>query len=127
MTDLTDYLENKLLDHATGRAAYTKPPATYLALFTGNPSEAGGGVEATGSGYARKPVTWSVASGGVTSNTSIVSFTPAGGNYGTISAIGLFDAEAGGNLLLHKNVNDFATYQDVTVQFAIGAITFALD
>lgn len=127
MSDLTDYLENRLLDHASGRTAYAKPAATYLALFTVAPGEAGGGTEVSAAGYSRKVVTWSAAAGGVTSNTAIVSFTPTGGNYGTVSAIGVFDAATGGNLLLKKDVADFATYQDVTIQFAAGAITFALD
>ncbi len=127
MTDLSDYLENKLLDHLTGRLAYTKPTSVFMALFTVPPGEAGAGTEATGAGYARKAVTWGAAAAGVIANSAAVSFTPTGGNYGTISGIAVFDAVTGGNMLFYKDIADFATYADVTVQFAIGALTVKLD
>lgn len=45
--NLTNYLENKLLDHFLGTTAYTMPSPVYVALFTVAPGDAGGGTEVT--------------------------------------------------------------------------------
>lgn len=100
MGALSDYLENKLLDHVLRNVAYTSPTTIYVALFTSAPSDAGGGTEVSGGGYARQAVTFSAASGGATSNSADVTFPTATANWGTITHIGLFDASTGGNLLL---------------------------
>jgi hypothetical protein len=41
MSQMTDYLEKKLLDHTLGKAAYTMPTTVYLALFTADPGDTG--------------------------------------------------------------------------------------
>lgn len=51
------------------RVGYS-PPAVYVALFTATPSDAGGGTEATGGGYARQQLTqadatWAAPAGSV--------------------------------------------------------------
>lgn len=119
MAALSDYAENKVLDHLTGRAAWTKPTATYLALFTAAPNDAGGGTEATGGSYARQEVTFGAASGGTISNSAAVNFTsmPAG----TFTHFGLFDASTTGNLLVHGALTaSKTTGAGDTIQFAIG-------
>lgn len=102
----SDYLERKVLDHALGTTAFTKPTAVYIALFTSDPTDTGSaGVEASGGSYARKAITFDPAttdgSTGISSalNNNTLSWTnmPAG----TYTHIGIFDALTAGNELYH--------------------------
>jgi hypothetical protein len=103
---MTDYLENKTLDHTLGTTAYAKPAAVYVGLFTTAPADAGGGTEVSGGGYARKTATFAAATGGSTSNNADITFDVATANWGTITAIGvlmhpLLDNFSGGGHYLH--------------------------
>lgn len=108
----SDYLEKKVLDHWYG-GTNTAPPATlYLALFTSDPGEAGGGTEATGAGYARKSVTNNTTnfpnatgdSPSTKSNGTQIAMAPATGDWSSganMTHFVWFDAAAAGNRL-HK-------------------------
>ena len=101
MSAMSDYLELKILDHITGRTAYTAPSAVYLGLSTGDFTDTGtGSSELSGSGYARVAVGFDAAASGATSNTSAIDFPAATGNWGTVSHWALFDATTGGNALI---------------------------
>lgn len=101
MASMSDYLENEILDHILGTEAFTMPSGSYLALFTAAPSDAGGGTELSGNGYARQDVTWGAAASAVAANTSSHTFTASGGDWGTITHWAIFDAATTGNMLLH--------------------------
>jgi hypothetical protein len=73
-------------------------------LFTVAPGETGGGTEVSGGGYARQSFTLTAASGGATSNAADITFGPATANWGTIVAVGIFDAATGGNMLMYGNL-----------------------
>lgn len=99
----TDYLENKILDHTTGKTSYTMP-SVWIGLFTAIPGDAGGGTEVSGGSYARKATTgadWDAAAGGVTQNATVITFVTASAPWGTVGWFGLFDASTAGNLLRH--------------------------
>jgi hypothetical protein len=111
----SDYLENKLIDHLFRTAAYTKPAALYVALFTAAPSDSGGGTEVVGGSYARVNLApldtnWvatqggtagtSSGSSGLTSNAVAITFPAPTANWGTVTHFGIFDAASGGNLLV---------------------------
>ena len=99
MAGFSDYLENELLDHVFNGSAYTSP-SKYVALFTAAPSDAGGGTEVSGNGYARKlHSAWTAASSGETHNTGAINFAAASGSWGTVTHFGIFDALTNGNLL----------------------------
>ena len=101
MSAMSDYLEVKILDHITGRTAYTKPSAVYLGLSTGDFTDTGtGSSELSGNGYQRVAVAFDAAASGATQNTSAIDFPAATGNQGTISHWALFDAATSGNVLL---------------------------
>lgn len=127
MADFSDYLENELLDHVFRNAAYTPAAAVYLGLFTAAPSDAGGGTEVSTGGYAREAITFGAASGGAISNTSAVEFTASGGNFGTITHVGIFDAATTGNLLAWKAITNVTINDGDTLNFPIGDIDVALD
>lgn len=125
MSALSDYSEKLLLDWLMTTGSATRPTAWYVGLFTAAPSDSGGGTEVSGSGYAREAVTFAAAStpGGTTSNTGAVSFTASGGSWGTITHVGIFDADTSGNLLWHGGLTASKTVGDGdTIEFAIGNI-----
>jgi hypothetical protein len=100
----SDFLENELLDHVLGNAAYTAPANVFLGLFSVAPTDTGGGTEITGGAYPRKQVAnnstnFPAASGGSKSLavTQVFDVAPAG--LATAVAWGVFDASTGGNLL----------------------------
>lgn len=98
----TDYAENKVLDHLTGKTSFAKPTA-YVALFTGAPSDAGGGTEVSGSNYGRVATAagdWSAAAAGSTSNANAITFPVPSGSWGTVTHFAIFDAASAGNMLI---------------------------
>jgi hypothetical protein len=124
--NLTDYLEDKLIDHFLGTTSYTMPADVYVALFTVAPSDAGGGTEVTGGSYARKIATFTAASGGATSNDSNIDFT--GMPATTTVAIGIFDAITSGNMLLHGTLTtNKITDAGDTLRIATGDLDISID
>ena len=101
MSAMSDYLENKVLDHVLGTTSYTMPATVYIGLSTGSFADDNSGTELSGSGYARQSIAFDAAASGTTDNTSNVDFPAATGSWGTVSHYGLFDASSGGNLLVH--------------------------
>lgn len=129
MAALSDHAEKLLLDWLMTTGSATRPTAWYVGLFTAAPSDSGGGTEVSGSGYAREAVTFAAAStpGGTTSNTGDVSFTAAGGDWGTITHIGIFDASTSGNLLWHGSMTASKVVNDGdTLQFSTGNIDLTI-
>lgn len=122
----SDFLENELLDHMLGNAAYSAPATVYIALYTTAPTDAGGGVEVSGGSYERKAVTnndtnWPAAAGGAKSNGTEIAFIEATANWGTVLAFGIFDAASGGNLLYWATLTDNKDIDSGdTAKFAVG-------
>lgn len=104
MAEMSDYLENALLNATLNGATFTSPAAVYVALFTSDPTDAGSGTEVSGGSYARKAVTFGTATGtgGSVSNDAAVEFDQATANWGTITHIGLYNASTSGDLLYHS-------------------------
>lgn len=100
----SDYLENKVLDEVFGATAFAAPATVYVELYTAAPSDAGGGTPVSGGSYARLAVTNNTtnfpnASGGSKTNGTAFTWGAASANWGTIVAMGFFDASSAGNLL----------------------------
>lgn len=98
---LTNAFETHALQYLLTTDSVTRPTAWYVGLFTSDPTDTGAaGTEVSGNGYARTAVTFSVT-GDTASNTAGVEFPAAtGGDWGTVSHIGLMDASTGGNMIL---------------------------
>ncbi len=124
--NLTNYLENKLLDHFLGTTAYTMPSPVYVALFSVAPGDAGGGTEVTGGSYARQTATFTAASSGATSNSANIDFT--GMPATTTVAIALFDNSTGGNMLVHGTLTtNKQTDAGDTLRIATGDLDISID
>lgn len=128
MAGFSDYLESKILDHVFNGTPYSSP-SKYVALFTSAPSDAGGGTEVSGAGYARKlHSSWTAAPAGQTSNTGAITFAAAEASWGTVTHFGIYDAITGGNLLAWAAVGtQKAVASGDVVSFADGTLTISLD
>jgi hypothetical protein len=128
MAGFTTYLQQKILDHVRGKTSYTMPTA-YVALFTTNPTDAGGGTEAAYTSYARVTTAgsdWTAASGTSGANATAISFPACTGSTSTVTGFGLYDASSTGNLLAWGTCS-LSVSTGITPQFAIGALTLTLD
>lgn len=96
MPFISDYYENKILDHMYRNQAFTPPSAVYVSLHSGRPGDTGAN-EISGGSYARQTVTLTAASGGASENTANIEFSNMPSV--TVVAFGLWDASSGGNLL----------------------------
>ena len=122
MAGFSNYLENKVVGHVFGGSAYTAPATLYVALYTSAPSDTGGGTEVSGGAYARQTAAFTVTAD-TASNTSAIEYPTATANYGTVVAVGVFDASSSGNLLAYGNLTTSKTVSTGDVfRFNAGAI-----
>lgn len=128
MSAISNYLENALLNATLRNTTYTSPATVYAALFTSDPTDAGSGTECTGSGYARKAITFAAPSNGVTTNSAAAcEFDQATGSWGTITHFGIYDALTTGNLLYHGALTTSKTISSGDVfKFATSSVSVTL-
>ena len=140
--NMSNYLENKLIDHLFRTSPYNKPATLAVALYTVAPTDAGGGTEVTGGSYARALLpplntNWNATQGGTsgdstgtsgeTENAVAITFPTPTAGWGTVVAVGIFDAASGGNLLLFGtldipkviNNGDSVTFQPGTLSITL--------
>ena len=101
MSEMSNYLEDALINVTLRNTAFTAVASPYVALFTSDPTDAGTGTEVSGGSYARTAVTMGAPSNGVSTNSADVTFPTATGTWGTVGWIGIYDASTSGNLLYH--------------------------
>lgn len=109
MAQMSNYLEQSLINATLRNTAFTSPSTVYVALYTTDPTDADTGTEVSGGSYARQAVTFGAPSNGVTVNSGAVTFPTATASWGTIGWIGLRDASTGGNLLYHAPLSTAKT------------------
>lgn len=135
MAALTNYLENKLIDHIFRTSSYTKPSTLYVGLITGiADAEAGSITEVSGGSYARVArapldANWNASTtNGTTANTASIQFPAATADWGTCTHFGIWDAATGGNLLIYAPLTAARTITTgTTPSFGAGALTFQVD
>ena len=101
MAEMSNYLENALINVTLRNTAFTSPTVVYVALYTTDPTDADTGTEVSGGSYARTAVTFGAPSNGVSTNSASVTFPTATGTWGTVTHIGILDATTSGNLLYY--------------------------
>lgn len=121
--NLTDTVENQLLDALVGNAAYTVATPIKMALVTANGSDSTGGTEVVGGSYARQNVAFSPASAGQIANSGTVTF----GNLPTTTVVGieLWDT-AGKRIAYGPLTTPKALTAGDTLQFAASSVTLTL-
>lgn len=105
MSEMSNYLENALINGTLRATSYTAPTTVYLALYLTDPTDADVGTEVSGGSYVRQSITFGSPSNGVTSNSVAIEFPQATAAWGTIQYIGIRDGLTGGNLLYHTPLN----------------------
>lgn len=140
MSDFSDYLEQKLMDHVFNQVSYAATVDTYLALYTTATADAGTGTEVTGGSYAREIVqenggaspAWNLAVVSGTAyrvdNGADVVFTQATASWGTVSHTSVMDAVSAGNMLAHAALTASKTVDNGdTFKFNSGDFDIDLD
>ena len=119
MAGLTNYLEDKIMNHVFGSTTFTKPTNYYVGLLTATPSDSAGGTEVTGGSYARQVCAFSITGTGTAqaANTSAITFPTATADWGIVGWVGIYDALASGNLVAYQNLqkSDFSTTTTKTI------------
>ncbi|KKL04262.1 hypothetical protein LCGC14_2617840 [marine sediment metagenome] len=124
-----NYLEDKILDHILKVAVYTPATNLFIALYTVAPTDVGGGTELSGGGYLRTVCnSWDPSSGGASANAIQVLFPEATGDWGTIVAFAIWDAQSGGNFLKWGDLTQSRAIPDKdSAKFVIGDLQVTLD
>lgn len=153
MSEMSDFLEDLVVEHLFRTATFAKPTVIAIALLTTNAVDADDGQFTTGTGvevpnsnaYARASdgdaqsntmdpldANWSATGGGdgQTDNVAAITFPQASGSWGTVAAMAFvnsatFDA---GDMLFYSAVDTSRAIDNGdTAEFAIGAITITFD
>ena len=107
MSAFSNYLENEILDWVNGGAFPTQPSATWVQLFNGSPTEAGGGGTALYSRIAVNAGGWTTTTGATATitNTTAITITSAASSATSATDFGIFDYSTSGNLLFLGSLN----------------------
>jgi hypothetical protein len=127
MAEMSNYLENALINVTLRATSYTAPTTVYVGLYTSDPTDANTGTEVSGGSYARKSATFGAPSNGVSTTSADIQFDQATASWGTIAYIGILDALTSGNLLYHTPLD---TSKDIATgdifKIASGSLTVTL-
>jgi hypothetical protein len=111
MAEMSNYLENALINVTLRNTAYTAPTTIYVALYTSDPTDANTGTEVSGGSYARTSVTFGAPSNGVSVSNADCTFPQCTASWGTVGWIGIMDALTTGNLLYHTALDSSKTIE----------------
>lgn len=130
----SDVIENAILNgmfRGSAVSAYMPIGTVYVSLHTATLNDDGTGTEVTGTGYARATVAiagWDVAAGGTIQNAAAISFGTAGASWGTVTNVGVWNANSGGTLLFSGTLTSSCIVNtNDTFQFAGSALKVTLD
>lgn len=133
---LSNFAENKLLDHIVGKSSFSKP-TVYVGFCTADPGEEATGVNcnevSNTHGYARTPTSaddWNSASGGAIDNANAITSPCATGSWGEVTHYVLLDSGTygEGNALVFDKLDVPKTIEeDDSVEFAAGELSLVLD
>jgi len=124
--NLSNFLENKLLDHFLGTTSYTAPSSVKVALMTVAEDDTGtAGTEVSGGSYARQTAAFDAAASGATQNSANIDFTdmPAC----TVVGIAIYDGTTG-DFLVHGTLSANKTLDaGDTLRIATGDLDISIN
>ena len=127
MAEMSNYLENALINGTIRGTTFTAPTTIYVALYTSDPTDANTGTQVSGGSYARQVVTFGAPSNGVSLSNADVTFPQATANWGTVGWIGLMDSLTTGNLLYHTALDAAKTIETGDIfKIASGSLSVTL-
>ena len=120
---ISNYAELKILEHTTGKTAWTIPTNVYIKLHTGDAGEAG--TTAAASETTRKVAAWATASTGAIATSATLEWTNVAATE-TYSHWSMWDDVSAGNCLWTGALSSSAA---VTAgdTFQITSLTLSLD
>src|SRR3989304_3797378 len=108
MAAMSDYLEVELRKHIFRTGSFTKPTVLAVALYTGAPSDSGGGTEVSGGSYARVQrdpldANWTApdTTGGLTDNAAALTFPAPSANWGVVTHMAILDGTCAGTFMVY--------------------------
>jgi len=131
MSAMTNHFEQLILNTMRNVDAVA-PVEVYVALFLSNPTETGiAGTEADYTGYNRQVLELNTPTiNGTTvscQNTTQITFPTPTSNVGTVTHVAIMDAQAGGNVLIYKQLdNPVVLTSEVSPRFAAGDIALSM-
>ena len=127
MAEMSNHLENALINATLRATTFTSPATVYVSLHTADPTDAGTGTEVSGGSYARQSATFAAPSNGASATNADITFPQATGNWGTVSHIGIWDSLTTGNLLYHTQLDASKTIDTGDIfKIASGSLTVTL-
>lgn len=127
MAEMSNYLEDALINATLRNTSYTSPATIYVGLYTSDPTDANSGTEVSGGSYARTAVTFGAPSNGASLNDAAVEFPQATASWGTVAYIGILDAATSGNLMYHTALDTSKTIDTGDIfKIAIGSLSVTL-
>lgn len=133
--EMTNYLEDGILNTVFRGVTFpTLSGSLYVALFTAAPSDAGGGTEVSGGGYARVGVTRATGSWTAPANDSgaqkitnvaAITFPESTAAWGTVTHAAVFDAPTSGNMLYWAALSPSRAVDDAGITISIPAGSFS--
>jgi len=127
MAEMSNYLENALVNATLRNTSYTSPATVYLALYTSDPTDADSGTEVSGGSYARQSITFGAPSNGASTNSAAIEFPQCTLSWGTVTHIGIRDALTTGNLLYHTPLDTSKVIATGDIfKIAIGSLSVTL-
>ena len=141
MSIMTNYLEEKLIDHLFKTVAYShsSPASWFIALLTaahGEDSAGGTEVSTSGTTYARIAVARGAGFTRASSsdirtveNAATITFGVPSANWGQVTHVGLYDAITSGNLIIEAQLQFPKTINngDPAPKFNAGELKFTFD
>ena len=146
--NMSDYMENRMIDQIFRAQSFSFPGSLYFALFTTTPTDTFTGSsagEVTGGSYARQTIVCGTATfyntqgttvgtstgtGGTTSQVNAITYPAATADWGTVVGILITDSgtTAAGNSLFWSNlVASKVVGNGDTFQFAAGNLSCQID
>lgn len=121
MSSATNFLREAIGAHVLQGTTYTPPSDLYVALFTTETDEDGGGTEVTGGSYARAIITFTSAieDGWFENNSVSITDMPAT----TVVGIAIMDALTAGNMLYFANFSPVSVDASDTYPINAGVMT----
>jgi hypothetical protein len=127
MAEMSNYLEDALINATLRNTSYTSPSVVYLGLYTSDPTDANTGTEVSGGSYARQSITFGAPSNGVSTNSAAIEFPQATGSWGTVGWVGISDSLTTGNLLYHTALDTSKTIASGDIfKIAVGSLSVTL-
>lgn len=132
MANISNYLEEAILNAVFRGQPFTPPAAVYVALYLNDPTDLDVGTEVSGGNYLRQQVTFSapqqVDGKATIVNAADVEFPVATADWGLITHVGIRDAETGGNLLYYGPLeNPREILQNDRLKWLAGDLVLTLD